>query len=187
MVARGSSVDQSHYTVSRTLRQALSGDLAPVWSERPLGATAQHFNRIRGTRASLQRCAARIGLIDLNMEERPMKVILLAAAMATSTAFGVYAAGAQLSQAECDTLWNKANPSGSSTITQAQAQPYVTNFRGADSDSDGTLDQSEFSAACKSGIVKDSASSGAASGETGSKAAPAEKMAPASKLPPKGY
>ncbi len=116
-----------------------------------------------------------------------MKVILLAAAFAASTAFGAYAAGAQLSQAECDTLWNKANPSGSSTITQAQAQPYVTNFKAADSDSDGTLDQSEFSAACKSGIVKGSASSGAASGETGSKVAPAEKMAPASKLPPKGY
>jgi hypothetical protein len=34
---------------------------------------------------------------------------------------------------------------------------------------------------------KSSASNGAASGEAGSKLAPAEKMAPASKLPPKGY
>jgi hypothetical protein len=34
-----------------------------------------------------------------------MKVIVLAGAIAASTAFGAYAAGAQLSQAECDTLW----------------------------------------------------------------------------------
>ena len=116
-----------------------------------------------------------------------MKVILLAGAIAASTAFGAYAAGAQLSQAECDTLWSQANPSGAPTITQAQAQPYVTNFKAADANGDSSLDQSEFSAACKSGLVKSSASSGAATGETGTKAAPAEKMAPASKLPPTGY
>ena len=35
-----------------------------------------------------------------------MKAILLAGAFAASTAFGAYAAGTQLSQAECDSLWN---------------------------------------------------------------------------------
>ena len=115
-----------------------------------------------------------------------MKAILLAGTIVASTAFafGAYAAGAQLSQAECDSLWNQANPSAGPTISQAQAQPYVTNFKAADTNGDGTLDQNEFTAACKSGIVKSSASSGAATGETGSKIAPAEKMAPASKLAP---
>jgi hypothetical protein len=56
-----------------------------------------------------------------NKEKTPMKVILLAGAIVASTAFGAYAAGTQLSQAECDTLWNKANPSGAKSITQAQA------------------------------------------------------------------
>jgi len=106
-----------------------------------------------------------------------MKVILLSAAFAASTAFGAYAAETQLSQAECDSLWNQANPSGAASITQAQAQPYVTNFKAADPNGDGSLDQNEFSAACKAGLVKGTSSSGAASGETG-KMAPAEEMAP---------
>jgi hypothetical protein len=119
-----------------------------------------------------------------------MKVILVAGAFAASTAFGAYAAaGTQLSQAECDSLWNLANPSGAATINQSQAQPYVTDFKSADPDNDGTLSQNEFSAACKAGLVKSSTSSGAASGDTGNKMAPAEKItpAPASKMPPKGY
>jgi hypothetical protein len=51
----------------------------------------------------------------------------------------------------------------------------------ADPNGDGSLDQNEFSAACKVGLVKGTSSSGAASGETGNTAAPAEKMAPKSK------
>ena len=107
-----------------------------------------------------------------------MKVILLAGAIAVSTAFGAYAAGAQLSQAECDTLWSQANPSGAATITKSQAQPYVTDFKAADPNGDGSLDQKEFSAACKNGLVKGTASTGAATGEPSDKMAPAEKMAP---------
>jgi hypothetical protein len=125
---------------------------------------------------------------DLNMEERPMKVILLAGAIVASTAFGAYAAaGTQLSQAECDSLWNQANPAGAPAITESQARQFVTDFKAANPDGDGSLDQNEFGAACKAGLVKSSASSGAASGETGEKMAPAEKTAPPSKLPPKGY
>jgi hypothetical protein len=101
-----------------------------------------------------------------------MKVILLAGAIVTSTASGAYAAGTQLSQAECDTLWNQANPSGAKSITQAQAQSYVTDFKAANPDGDSSLDQKEFSAACKSGLVKGTGSSGAAAGE------PSDKMAP---------
>ena len=101
-----------------------------------------------------------------------MKVILLAGALAASTAFGAHAAGAQLSQAECDTLWNQANPSGAATITQAQAQPYVTDFKAANTNGDSSLSQKEFSAACKNGLVKGTGSSGAASGETGKMTAP---------------
>jgi hypothetical protein len=112
------------------------------------------------------------------MEEISMKVILLAGAIAASTAFGAYAAGAQLSQAECDTLWIQANPSGAATITKSQAQPYVTDFKAADPNGDGSLDQKEFSAACQSGLVKGAGSSGAATGEPSDKMAPAEKIAP---------
>jgi hypothetical protein len=112
------------------------------------------------------------------VEEIPMKVIVLAGAIAASTAFGAYAAGAQLSQAECDTLWSQANPSGAATITKSQALAFVTDFKAADPNGDGSLDQKEFSAACKSGLVKGTGSSGAATGEPADEMAPAEKMAP---------
>ena len=82
----------------------------------------------------------------------------------------------KLTQVECDTLWNQANPSGAATITQAQAQPYVTDFKAANLDGDSTLDQKEFAAACKNGLVKGTGSSGAATGEPSDKMAPLEKM-----------
>ena len=105
-----------------------------------------------------------------------MKVIFLAGVFAASTAFGAHATGTKLTQAECDTLWNQANPSGAATITQAQAQPYVTDFKAANSDGDSTLDQKEFAAACKNGHVKGTGSSGAATGEPSDEMAPLEKM-----------
>ena len=86
--------------------------------------------------------------------------------------------GHEMTQAECDTLWNQANPSGAATITQAQAQPYVTDFKAANLDGDNSLDQKEFATACKNGLVKGMGSSGAASGDPSDKMAPAEKMAP---------
>ena len=64
------------------------------------------------------------------------------------------------------------------TITKSQAQPYVTDFKAADPNGDGSLDQTEFSAACKNGLVKGTASTGAATGEPSDKMAPAEKIAP---------
>jgi len=112
------------------------------------------------------------------MKDNPMKVILLAGVFAASTAFGAQAAGTKLTQAECDMFWNQANPSGAVTITQAQAQPYVTDFKSANPDGDTSLDQKEFSAACKSGLVKSTSNSGAAFGDLSDKMAPVEQMAP---------
>ena len=109
-----------------------------------------------------------------------MKFIFLAGVFAASTAFGAYAADTKLTQAECDTLWNQANPSGAATITQAQAQSYVIDFKAANPDGDSSLDQKEFATACKNGLVKGTGSSGAATGEPSGKLAPLEKMAPKS-------
>jgi hypothetical protein len=83
--------------------------------------------------------------------------------MAQSDADG----GVQLSLAECNSIWNQANPSDADTITQSQAEPYVTDFKAANPDGDGTLSQIEFQKACQAGLVRSSASSGAAAGESG--------------------
>lgn len=87
----------------------------------------------------------------------------------------------KLSQAQCANLWDKANASGAPTIDASQAQGYVTNFKAADPDSDGTLTKTEFQAACAKGLVQDSASSGAASGTEGSDDT---AMPPAAEGPP---
>jgi flavin-binding protein dodecin len=85
----------------------------------------------------------------------------------SATAFAA-APAQKLSQAECDSLWMQANPSNSATISEAQAKSYVTDFKAANPDNDGSLDKSEFAKACKSGLVRGSGSSGAGAGDAGS-------------------
>jgi hypothetical protein len=96
-------------------------------------------------------------------------------------AFAANNAAVKLSAAQCSTLWEKANISGGATIDASQAQGYVTNFKAADPDNDGTLSKTEFQAACAKGLVQDSSSSGAASGTTGSDSDSA--MPPAAESP----
>lgn len=123
-----------------------------------------------------------------------MKRLILASAFAIAASCGAYAqttapkapsampaAGQKLSQAECDILWKQANPSNAATITEAQAQQFVSDVKAANPDKDGTLDRAEFSAACSKGLVKSSSagagsssSSGSGSGESGA-AAPGSK------------
>jgi uncharacterized membrane protein len=124
--------------------------------------------------------------------EKTMKRLILASAFAIAASCGAYAqttapkappampaAGQKLSQAECDTLWKQANPSNAATITEAQAQRFVSDVKAANPDNDGTLDRAEFSAACGKGLVRSSSagagsSSGSGSGESGA-AAPGSK------------
>lgn len=98
-------------------------------------------------------------------------------------AFAAENGAMKLSAAQCSTLWEKVNTSGAATIDASQAQGYVTNFKAADPDNDGTLSKTEFQAACAKGLVQDSASSGAASGTEGSDSDSA--MPPAVEAPPK--
>jgi hypothetical protein len=77
--------------------------------------------------------------------------------------------GAKLSQAECDTLWNQANPSNSPTLSKSLALPYVKDFKNVDADNDGTISQAEFNKGCQDGLVKSSGGmSGSSSGTSGS-------------------
>lgn len=93
--------------------------------------------------------------------------LIAISALALVAATGAYAAGEQLSQAECDALWLQANPGGAATIDETQAKGYVTDFTAANPDNDGTLDKAEFSKACDMGLVSGSASTGAGSGASG--------------------
>jgi hypothetical protein len=76
----------------------------------------------------------------------------------------------KLTQAQCQTIWNRLDAAKSGSVTQAATQPYVTDFKSVDANSDGKLTQAEFQAGCDKGVVHDSAGSGAGSGTSGSTA-----------------
>ena len=83
----------------------------------------------------------------------------------TSTTPG--AAGQQMSQAQCESVWSKAATGGATSLTQDQARAYVTNFQQADTNSDSRMSREEFMSACQRGQVHDSATTGGGTG-TGS-------------------
>jgi hypothetical protein len=74
----------------------------------------------------------------------------------------------QLSQEQCQSVWNKADSSKAGSLTQDQAAPFVTDFKAANISGSGTLTQDEFMAACAKGLVHDSAAAGASTGTSGS-------------------
>ena len=103
-----------------------------------------------------------------------------------SVTVGKAPAGVKLAKAECEALWTKANPSKKPKISAGQAGPFITDLKSANANGDGAIDQSEFMAACDTGLIKDqSASTGAGSGTegAGSSAAPTPVPAPATPSP----
>lgn len=84
----------------------------------------------------------------------------------------------KLSQAECQTIWNRADAAGSGSLSAADADAYVSNFSAADTDGDGSLSNTEFMAACDQGLVQDSSATGAGEGAGGADSPPASSDAP---------
>ena len=102
-----------------------------------------------------------------------MKLATSAARAALLTAGSAFAQTAtapksgttKMSQSDCMAAWNRLDTAKSGSISQAQVQGVVTDFKAADTNNDGKLSQSEFMAACDKGLV--TASSGTASGGRG--------------------
>lgn len=74
----------------------------------------------------------------------------------------------KLSQAECQSLWNRLDTAKSGNVSEAQARPHVTDFKAVDINNDGKLSQTEFQAGCDKGQVQASATTGPGSGSSGS-------------------
>lgn len=134
----------------------------------------QKLHSASGFANAVERAAANYVSIGghANMEET-MKKLAIASALVVLSTTGVCAQTPQksptkLSQAECDSLWNQANPSNAATISQSQASNYVSDFKAANPDNDGSLDKAEFSKACNMGLVRGSGSTGASPGSSGS-------------------
>ena len=62
----------------------------------------------------------------------------------------------KMTQAQCESLWNRADSSQTGSLTQAQAQAYVTDFKAANTSNSGRLTKSEFMTACGKGMVHNS-------------------------------
>ena len=76
---------------------------------------------------------------------------------------------AKMSKADCTAAWTKLDASKAGSVSQSQAQGVVTNFKAADTNNDGKLTQTEFTAACDKGLVTASAATGSGGrGMTGS-------------------
>jgi hypothetical protein len=97
----------------------------------------------------------------------PNRLALLAASAVAAASLAGVAQAASMNASECQAVWKKVDASGSESVTQAQAKPYVTDFKAVDTNSDGKLSSSEFNSACAKGLVQSSASGGAASGASG--------------------
>jgi hypothetical protein len=100
--------------------------------------------------------------------EQTMRILTsFAAAAALAFALPAFAqtttapkSNAKMSQSDCTAAWTKLDASKSGSVSQAQAQGVVTDFKAADSNGDGKLTQTEFMSACDKGLVTASAETG---------------------------
>lgn len=97
-----------------------------------------------------------------------MKYLLVASAIVLAYATGAYAVeGQKVSQAECETLWLKANPTNAEKLSESAAQAYIADVKAVNPDGDNTIERDEFANACAQGLIKSSAATGASAGTEG--------------------
>lgn len=99
---------------------------------------------------------------------RSMTAALAALGMVTSTGAALAQEKMRLSEAQCESAWNKANPDNKAKISESQARAYISDVSAVNKDGDGTVERSEFMRACDMGLVKSSATTGEGSGSSGS-------------------
>src|SRR5215467_10456126 len=79
--------------------------------------------------------------------------LLMAGSAFAQTATAPKSGTTKMSQSDCTAAWNRLDTAKSGSVSQAQAQGIVTDFKAADTNHDGKLTQSEFMVACDKGLV----------------------------------
>jgi hypothetical protein len=102
-----------------------------------------------------------------------LAIVALAAPAIAQTTPG--SGAAKMSGAECSAAWSKLDAAKSGSVSQAQAQGTVTDFKAADANNDGKLTQAEFTAACNKGLVTATGPGTGSRGMTGSESQPPKK------------
>jgi hypothetical protein len=82
--------------------------------------------------------------------------------------------GKMLNEAECNSLWSKANPQMSDKVPESAMTNYLTDVKAVNPDGDGTIEMAEFKKACADGMIKSAAGAAPASGSAPQKAQPGE-------------
>jgi EF-hand domain pair len=94
-----------------------------------------------------------------------LAALLIAGSAFAQTTTAPKSGTTKMSQSDCTAAWNRLDTAKSGSVSEAQVQGVVTDFKAADTNNDGKLTQSEFMAACNKGLV--TASSGSGSGGRG--------------------
>jgi sporulation protein YlmC with PRC-barrel domain len=68
--------------------------------------------------------------------------------------------GAVLDEAKCASVWSLTEREGA-TLSEAEATPFVVNFKLVDANADGKISEAEFKDGCKKGLVQEAAAEGA--------------------------
>ena len=100
--------------------------------------------------------------------------IAISALALTIAAPAIAETGKMLNDAECDTLWKKANPQMADKVPESAMTEYLTDVKAVNPDGDGTIEIAEFKKACAGGMIKSAAGTGPASGTAPKKVEPGE-------------
>jgi len=73
----------------------------------------------------------------------------------------------KMSQTDCDAAWMKLDGANTGSVSQAQVQGFISDFKTADANGDGKLSQMEFRQACDRGLVSGTAGTGPSGGTAG--------------------
>ena len=73
----------------------------------------------------------------------------------------------KMSRTDCDAAWMKLDSGNTGSVSQAQSQGMISDFKTADANGDGKLSQMEFRQACDRGLVSSTASTGPGGGTAG--------------------
>jgi hypothetical protein len=93
--------------------------------------------------------------------------IIVSLTLGTLLATPAFAQAEKVRDQDCQTIWRSALGNSNSDLDQAAAQKHVTNFKSVDTNSDGKISATEWSAGCMSGYVKTTSSAGSdPAGET---------------------
>lgn len=75
----------------------------------------------------------------------------IASLAAAGIAWTAVAAAEALSEDDCRAVWNTA--AGRSDLSAQGAKPYIDDFASVDTNGDSKIDNAEFKAGCKAGLV----------------------------------